>query len=223
MSERQHASGAHSDMAGYSPDSENKPAPIGHLEKESPGPFWPDAPCGWTESGYLQMCVFKALNVDHFNSWAATFGEPVTAMELAPDGSGYRLNTRFARFIKVPELMMQFRQVANMQTQAMLRLPVPDLRGGKPAVVSAPCSPELRQIVGSLVERAEALRTGQIDSREAGGGVGAAHFFSAARGANRYNYATFGYGRHTRIDVGRQGVPLGAPAPLRRPEPTHGP
>jgi hypothetical protein len=120
----------------------------------------------FTMQRYLQMCALKALNVDHFDSWAATFGEPVTAMELAPDGSGYRLNTRFARFINVPELMMQFRQVADIQTQAMLRLPVPDLRGGKPAVVSAPCSPELKQIVESLVERAEALKTGQVDPRE---------------------------------------------------------
>ena len=70
----------------------------------------------------------KTQNVHHFDSWAATFGEPVTAMELAPDGSGYRLNTRFARFINVPELMQMFRQVADIQTQAMLKLPVPDLR-----------------------------------------------------------------------------------------------
>jgi N12 class adenine-specific DNA methylase len=112
------------------------------------------------------MCALQALNVDRFDSWAATFGEPVTAMELAPEGSGYRLNTRSARFINVPELMMQFRQVADIQTQAIFRLPVPDLRGGKPAVTSAPCSPELKQIVESLVERAEALRTGQIDPCE---------------------------------------------------------
>ena len=59
-----------------------------------------------------------------------------------------------------------FRQVADIQTQAMLKLPVPDLRGGKPTVISAPCSPELKQIVQSLVERAEALRTGQVDPRE---------------------------------------------------------
>jgi hypothetical protein len=66
----------------------------------------------FTMQRYLQMSALKALKLDHFDSWAATFGEPVTAMELAPDGSGYRLNTRFARFINVPELMQQFRQVA---------------------------------------------------------------------------------------------------------------
>ena len=119
----------------------------------------------FTMQRYLQMSALKALHLHHFDSWAATFGEPVTAMELAPDGSGYRLNTRFARFINVPELMQQFRQVADIQTLNMIRLPVPDLRGGKPAIVSAPCSPELGKIVESLVERAEALRTGRIDPR----------------------------------------------------------
>ena len=87
-------------------------------------------------------------------------------MELAPDGGGYRLNTRFARFINVPELMQQFRQVADIQTQTMLKLPVPDLRGGKPTVISAACSPELKKIVESLVDRAEALRTGRVDPRD---------------------------------------------------------
>jgi hypothetical protein len=120
----------------------------------------------FTMQRYLQMSALKALKLDHFDSWAATFGEPVTAMELAPDGSGYRLNTRFARFINVPELMQQFRQVADIQTQDMLRLPVPELRGGKPAVIGAPCSPELARIVESLVQRAEALKSGHVDPRE---------------------------------------------------------
>jgi N12 class adenine-specific DNA methylase/TolA-binding protein len=120
----------------------------------------------FTMQRYLQMTALKALQLEHFDSWAATFGEPVTAMELAPDGSGYRLNARFCRFVNVPELMQQFRQVADIQTQATLQLPVPDLRGGKPAVISAPCSPDLKRIVDSLVERAEALRTGRIDPRD---------------------------------------------------------
>jgi N12 class adenine-specific DNA methylase/SAM-dependent methyltransferase/TolA-binding protein len=120
----------------------------------------------FTMQRYLQLTALKALKVDHFDSWAATFGEPVTAMELSPDGSGYRLNTRFARFINVPELMQQFRQVADVQTQKMLKLPVPELRTGKPIIVSAPCSKELKEIVQSLVERAEALRSGRIDPRE---------------------------------------------------------
>ena len=120
----------------------------------------------FTMQRFLQMPTLKAQNVAHFDAWAATFGEPVTAMELAPDGSGYRVHTRFAKFTNVPELMQMFRQVADIQTQAMLKLPVPDLRGGKPTIISAPCSPELKHIVESLVARAEALRTGQVDPRE---------------------------------------------------------
>lgn len=120
----------------------------------------------FTMQRYLQMATLGAMNIGHFDSWAATFGEPVTSMELAPDGSGYRLNTRFARFINVPELMKLFRQIADIQTQAMLKLPVPAIAEGKPATVSAPCSLELEGIVQSLVQRAEALRSGRIDPRE---------------------------------------------------------
>lgn len=120
----------------------------------------------FTMQRYLQMHALKAQRIDHFDSWAATFGEPVAAMELSPDGSGYRLHTRFARFINVPELMQQFRQVADIQTQAMLKLPVPTIRNGKPMTISAPCSAELKEIVQGLVERAEALRTGQVDPRD---------------------------------------------------------
>ncbi|HRZ54216.1 MAG TPA: DEAD/DEAH box helicase family protein [Candidatus Paceibacterota bacterium] len=119
----------------------------------------------FTAQRFLQMGTLQAQNVAHFDAWAATFGEPVTAMELAPDGSGYRMHARFCRYVNVPELMQMFRQVADIQTQETLRLPVPDLRGGKPTVISAPCSPELKEIVQSLVERAEALRTGMVDPR----------------------------------------------------------
>lgn len=120
----------------------------------------------FTMQRYLQMAALKSLKIDHFDSWAATFGEPVTAMELSPDGSGYRLHTRFARFINVPELMQQFRQVADVQTQAMLKLPVPDLRGGKSTIINAQCSPDLKKIVAKLVKRAEALKTGRVDPSE---------------------------------------------------------
>jgi N12 class adenine-specific DNA methylase len=65
----------------------------------------------FTMQRYLQMGTLNKQKLHHFDSWAATFGEPVTAMELAPDGAGYRLNTRFARFINVPELMQMFCQV----------------------------------------------------------------------------------------------------------------
>jgi N12 class adenine-specific DNA methylase len=77
----------------------------------------------FTMQRYLQRIDLERHGLQHFDSWAATFGEPVTAMELSPDGAGYRLNTRFARFVNVPELMQQFRQMADIQTSSMLQLP----------------------------------------------------------------------------------------------------
>jgi hypothetical protein len=119
----------------------------------------------FTMQRYLQMAALTKLHVHHFDSWAATFGEPVTAMELAPDGAGYRLNTRFARFVNVPELMQQFRQVADIQTAQTLKLPTPALRNGKAAIIRAPATPELKALVSGLAERAEKLRKGRVDPR----------------------------------------------------------
>ncbi|MCW5555500.1 MAG: hypothetical protein KIS67_25475 [Verrucomicrobiae bacterium] len=120
----------------------------------------------YTMQRYLQPDELKKHNLHHFDSWAATFGEPVTAMELSPDGAGYRLNTRFARFINVPELMQMFRQSADVQTAAMLNLPRPNLEGEKPAVRNAPATEELKAFVQELAARAERLKTGRIDPRE---------------------------------------------------------
>lgn len=120
----------------------------------------------FTMQRYLQPDDLKKHNLHHFDSWAATFGEPVTAMELAPDGAGYRLNTRFARFINVPELMQIFRQSADVQTAAMLDLPRPRLDGEKPAVRNAPATPELKAFVQELAKRAERLKTNRVDPSE---------------------------------------------------------
>jgi hypothetical protein len=120
----------------------------------------------FTMQRYLQPDDLKKHNLNHFDSWAATFGEPVTAMELAPDGAGYRLNTRFARFINVPELMQLFRQTADVQTAQMLNLPRPKLEGEKPAIRSAPATPELKKFVQQLVERADRIRMRQVHPHE---------------------------------------------------------
>ena len=117
----------------------------------------------FTMQRYLQPEDLKKHNLHHFDSWAATFGEPVTAMELSPDGAGYRLNTRFARFINVPELMQMFRQSADVQTAAMLNLPRPELEGEKPAIRNAPATEELKEFVQSLAARAERLKNGRVD------------------------------------------------------------
>jgi N12 class adenine-specific DNA methylase len=120
----------------------------------------------FTMQRYLQPEDLQKHRLHHFDGWAATFGEPVTAMELAPDGAGYRLNTRFARFINVPELMQMFRQMADVQTAAMLNLPRPKLEGEKAAIRSAPSTPPLKKFVQSLVERAHKLKTGRVDPSE---------------------------------------------------------
>ncbi len=120
----------------------------------------------FTMQRYLQPDDLKKHNLHHFDSWAATFGEPVTAMELSPDGAGYRLHTRFARFINVPELMQIFRQSADVQTAAMLNLPRPKLDGEKPTIRNAPATPELKAFVQELAKRAERLKTNRVDPSE---------------------------------------------------------
>ena len=120
----------------------------------------------FTMQRYLQPQALQKHNLHHFDGWAATFGEPVTAMELSPDGAGYRINTRFARFVNVPELMQIFRQTADVQTAQMLNLKRPKLEGEKPAIRNAPASPELKKFVEGLAKRAEALKRGRVDPRE---------------------------------------------------------
>jgi N12 class adenine-specific DNA methylase len=120
----------------------------------------------FTMQRYLQMATLQKQKLHHFDLWAATFGEPVTAMELSPDGAGYRLNTRFARFINVPELMQVFCQVADIQTADKLKLPVPAIHTGKPIVIRAPSTRELKELVKGLVARAEAIRSGRVPPNE---------------------------------------------------------
>ncbi len=120
----------------------------------------------FTMQRYLQMNTLRRNRLQHFDSWAGTFGETVTAMELNPDGAGYRLQSRFARFVNVPELMLQFRQVADVQTAEMLKLPIPKLEQGGPITISAPATPELKRFVEQLVARVERIKNGKVDPRE---------------------------------------------------------
>jgi N12 class adenine-specific DNA methylase len=120
----------------------------------------------FTMQRYLQMETLRRSSLQHFDSWAGTFGETVTSMELSPDGSGYRLQSRFARFVNVPELMQQFRQVADVQTGEMLKLPVPKLDQGRPITISAPSTPELKRFVEQLVKRTERIKSGRVDPRD---------------------------------------------------------
>jgi hypothetical protein len=119
----------------------------------------------YTLSRYLAPEALKAAGVEHFDAWAANFGEAVTSLELAPDGSGYRMHTRFAKFVNLPELLSMFRAFADVQTADMLKLPRPEVAGGKPHVIAAPASPELKAYVQTLVERAQRLKSG-VDPRD---------------------------------------------------------
>jgi N12 class adenine-specific DNA methylase len=117
----------------------------------------------YTLQRYLAPEVLEKAGVAHFDAWAAAFGEPVTALELAPDGSGYRMHTRFAKFVNLPELLAMFRTFADIQTADMLKLPRPEIAGGKPEVVVALASDQLKMYVSTLVDRAQRIRSGGID------------------------------------------------------------
>lgn len=117
----------------------------------------------YTLQRYLAPELLKAAGVEHFDAWAANFGEAVTSLELAPDGSGYRMHTRFARFVNLPELLSMFRAFADVQTADQLKLPRPEVAGGKPHIVAAPASAELKAYVQTLVDRAQKLKGGGID------------------------------------------------------------
>lgn len=120
----------------------------------------------FTMQRYLQPTVLAEHEIAHFDNWAANFGETVTGIEVAPDGSGYRVHTRFARYVNLPELMSFFRLVADIRTKEMLKLPEPALDGGKHTVVAVPASEALKNYVQGLVLRAEAIREGGIDPKE---------------------------------------------------------
>lgn len=111
---------------------------------------------------FLQPGTLRRKGLQQFDSWAATFGEAVTALEVAPDGSGYRMATRFARFVNMPELLALFGEVADIQTAQMLNLPVPKIAGGAPQTIVARKSRQLAAYVESLVERAEAIRDRKV-------------------------------------------------------------
>ena len=120
----------------------------------------------YTMQRYLQGAELFQRGLSHFDAWAATFGETQTAIELAPEGTGYRLKTRFSKFYNLPELMSMFRLAADIQTPDMLHLPVLTLRGGKVQNILTQASEYQKQMVASLGERADAVRKGGVDPHE---------------------------------------------------------
>ena len=117
----------------------------------------------YTLMRYLQYDTLQRMEMGHFDSWAANFGETVTAIELSPEGTGYRSKTRFARFFNLPELIAVFKEAADVQTSDMLQLPVPETVYED--VVLEP-SEEQREMVSALGERAEQVRNRLVEPKE---------------------------------------------------------
>ena len=115
----------------------------------------------YTNMRYLQYNTLQKLGLSNFDSWAATFGETQTAIELAPEGTGYRAKTRFAKFFNLPELISLFKESADIQTPDMLKLPVPEAEYEN--VVLKP-SEHQKEMVASLAERAEAVRDRRVEA-----------------------------------------------------------
>ena len=114
----------------------------------------------YTVMRYLQYATLQKKSLTHFDCWASTFGETSTAIELAPEGTGYRARTRFAKFFNLPELMNMFKEVADIKTSDQLHLPVPDARFE--TVVVEP-SEHQKDMVAELSERAAAVHSGAVD------------------------------------------------------------
>lgn len=117
----------------------------------------------YTMQRYLQYSTLVKHNLQHFDCWASTFGETSTSIELAPEGSGYRMKTRFSKFFNLPELINMFKEVADIKTADMLNLPVPNAHYQNVAVKPSDIQKEL---VESLGERAQKIRDGTVDPHE---------------------------------------------------------
>ena len=114
----------------------------------------------YTIQRYLQYRLLQEMGLIHFDDWASNFGETVHAIELSPEGTGYRAKTRFAKFYNLPELMAAFKEVADIQTADMLKLPVPKANFHTEVIQPSELQKEMIQ---GLAERAEKIRAGGVD------------------------------------------------------------
>lgn len=117
----------------------------------------------YTMQRYLQYDTLKKNGLEHFDSWASTFGETQSAFELSPEGTGYRVKTRFSKFYNLPELISMFKEVADIQTADMLNLPVPEAHF---KVIKTEPSEEQKEILKSLSERADKVRNRSVEPEE---------------------------------------------------------
>ena len=115
---------------------------------------------------YLQNHELEQRHIHHFDAWAAQFGEVVSSLELAPEGTGYRYKSRFSKFTNLPELMTIFKNMADIQTADMLNLPTPKLKDDKYRLISSKATDYTRSIMEEFVERASDIRSGSVDPRQ---------------------------------------------------------
>src|SRR5580692_3276588 len=120
----------------------------------------------YTMQRFLDPEGLKSRGLEHFDAWAATFGEVIDTMEISPDGASLRPRSRFAKFTNLPELQQMFRAFSDVQTAEMLDLPRPRLETGKPIIVACPMSDEQRELQQELVRRYERLRSERVDPRD---------------------------------------------------------
>lgn len=115
---------------------------------------------------FLQPEALRHRGLNSFDSWAATFGQVVSSLEITPEGSGYRMRNRFSKFHNLPELMSMFYEVADIQTAEMLQLPVPELETGKVQTIVTKRTPFQEEMMDEFVIRSEAIRNNQVDPTE---------------------------------------------------------
>ncbi len=120
----------------------------------------------FTMQRYLQMHELEKRELHHFDNWASVFGETQTAYELAPEGDRFRIKTRFSKFHNLPELMSMFKEIADIQTNDMLDLPIPKLKGGKILNVTVKATDIQKNMIAELGERADAVRNGEVEATE---------------------------------------------------------
>ena len=146
-----------------------------YLEEEHPGHgvvFATGTPISntmvemYTMNRFLDPKGLRDRGIEHFDGWAATFGEVVDTMEISPDGASLRPRSRFAKFVNLPELVQMFRAFADVQTAEMLDLPRPALEGGKPQTVACPMSDEQKELQAGLIKRYDRIRSQKVDPRE---------------------------------------------------------
>uniref|UniRef100_UPI0039841676 SNF2-related protein n=1 Tax=Enterococcus faecalis TaxID=1351 RepID=UPI0039841676 len=118
----------------------------------------------YTMQKYLQPDILKQYGVYHFDAWASTFGEIVSSLEITPEGTGYQMKNRFAKFHNLPELMQMYNLVADIQTASMLKLPVPKVKTGKAQVIVTQLTTYQKEKVDQLAERAERIRAKEVTS-----------------------------------------------------------